>query len=1104
MFLIQSIATCYSLGWLLWRAWQTLWKPVPELISTLGVEVPDAPEVSLAGIRSDAITLHWSPPGASKPVIRYGIQVNGVNVGESTRSETAITVTGLRPGHFYNVRVIAIGSNNFQAQSEVLRLRTYGRDGRPILTNGRVPSNLLLEDHKTDNDDNVAASAVVGIEAVPLAEGSQAMVREPSASHTSQRRNTGGRKHSPSIAAADQPPLPTADSNQSGETMHELTEKFETIRVETEDIMAQQLKDKDEFDVHMKDLSKERDEKKHLLREKERASERLKREVHQSEQTSRQAQARRAQKEKVLRDKKAEIAKVHEDMIKWKEEIEDMKVQQQAWEKQQVEMKQEKETEVRNLQEIIEKHQTALLALEEDIRIKGLHIKDLEEERQKLLGNEDDEASKEQDEKDRQEDQEWETQEKSWVHTLNHHSHQLRHIETMIHQQQGNLAALTAQQAANPIMYHGNSSGVDFDPTGGQGKVKPRRPRNNRKSRTSTISSPIAAHPIGDSPYPSANAYNNLNKTTSPIWAPGPYIDMNNDNGFVSIAEQAGMSDDEVRQLTAGAPLSPTAHALLPSNIFDAEDDPPSPRQGSARGSFGPPLFGGGFENDEASPDSSSRSASLMSSPQNSTQNLAIYGVSGRDSRSEQDRRSLNSPRAGFGAIGSPPPIPSAAEQSTSRFGNLFNLARTRGKTMQEDGPTLGSLKQGQSQSFPRSTDEPDVTASRRRISFSSPSWNVSFLRGSAAGEPSTAGNAPAPARNLGARSRRGFNIFGSSTDDTVIHPERDPSSPRPLSIASSDLPRPSTDSAPFGWGPAHDNVVNRNSPLATNWSHTPAPNWSTNPSRRPSLQHGSTTALTALGKDDGSFPDDHADPPPGVGVIGTRPSSSHKPVTPKLNPAAPAFKGFSFLGSKSGKDKGKGKEKAVDTPTSTDDSFQKAESSSPAEPRPSKDTPSIRTQNSMAESYESLERTSSNTPSEMTTPSAASAKEKESAFKQLLRKGSASKFSMSFRNKESGLFSAKKGGSSAANSDRNASVERDASLDEYGEDAGFGRSADSVTSSPMVGSTGSGEWGKPAGTPKEGRKSMNWSRFGMKKKGRESSEVDRSEAETTGTEDEA
>jgi hypothetical protein len=64
---------------LLHRAWLTLWKPVPELISILGVEVPDAPEVSLAGIKADAVTLHWTRPGLNKPVIRYLIQVNGVN-----------------------------------------------------------------------------------------------------------------------------------------------------------------------------------------------------------------------------------------------------------------------------------------------------------------------------------------------------------------------------------------------------------------------------------------------------------------------------------------------------------------------------------------------------------------------------------------------------------------------------------------------------------------------------------------------------------------------------------------------------------------------------------------------------------------------------------------------------------------------------------------------------------------------------------------------------------------------------------------------------------------------------------------------------------------
>lgn len=61
------------------RAWQTLWKPVPELIGILGVDVPDAPDVSLAGIRADAATLNWTRPRPNHPVAKFLIQVNGVN-----------------------------------------------------------------------------------------------------------------------------------------------------------------------------------------------------------------------------------------------------------------------------------------------------------------------------------------------------------------------------------------------------------------------------------------------------------------------------------------------------------------------------------------------------------------------------------------------------------------------------------------------------------------------------------------------------------------------------------------------------------------------------------------------------------------------------------------------------------------------------------------------------------------------------------------------------------------------------------------------------------------------------------------------------------------
>lgn len=64
---------------LLHRGWQTLWKPVPELINILGVDIPEPPDVSLAGIRSDAATLSWTRPTSNRPVQKYAIQVNGVH-----------------------------------------------------------------------------------------------------------------------------------------------------------------------------------------------------------------------------------------------------------------------------------------------------------------------------------------------------------------------------------------------------------------------------------------------------------------------------------------------------------------------------------------------------------------------------------------------------------------------------------------------------------------------------------------------------------------------------------------------------------------------------------------------------------------------------------------------------------------------------------------------------------------------------------------------------------------------------------------------------------------------------------------------------------------
>ncbi|KAJ5037281.1 uncharacterized protein L3040_007458 [Drepanopeziza brunnea f. sp. 'multigermtubi'] len=1098
MLIVQSSATASAFLWLIFRAYKTLRTPAARLIETLGVDVPEAPEVTLAGLKSNACTLQWTKPRPGSQVAKYLIQVNGVNIGESSKNDLpAIEVTGLKPGHFYNIRVIACGMNNFQSGSRVLRISTLTKGGQPYQGNAPPPSSQDGDDDDSDSNDDSQPSRgpVVEIQAASLPESAPVITREHSGGHAGggsqagQRRNTGGRKNSPSTAAgAEQAARDLATANQPIESMQQLTEKFETIRKETDLTVLMIAHEREEFDEKYAELERERDSKKQALQERDRASKALKAEVDNSDRLNRVAQNRKAQHEKKLRDEKTKMEKMLGDMARWKQEIENMKKEKESWKDAKRELGKKKEAKVADIKEKIAEQQLVLDAVEKHIQSRGLQIVELEAERRTLPGSEDDEHSLSQEAADKREEMEWQARERQLVAVLNSKSQQLREIEIMTSQQQAVLANLRTSFE----MLQVNSMGVNFEPNSA-GKAIARRTQTHG-GRTSTLSSSVAVYPLLNTAFPIMHTYKHLATAASPNYAPGPFFLTHNDTGLVIEADHmSGMSEEERRMLTADAPLSPGAHSFLPSNLIndDADDDDPLFRN-----------IGASLDTDPQSPHSSSPSPSLFASPLNSSQNLPQYGVPINGYPSGDDMRSMSTAQAGFAIIPEP-----AAHKS------LKDLFRTRGKTV-GDSPALGSLKQGQSQSVPRSTEEPESMATKqRRISFST-GW-PSFFKGAPASDSSAQGNAPVPARNPSARTRRGFNVFSSSMDEPSVRSERDPGSPRPTSIASSDLPRPSTDSAPFGWGPAPDSLLpNRTSPLATNWSVHATQTWPSIASRRPSFQHGSSSALnTGIASDDDEFlPSSdslagQASPSP-VGVIGTRSVSSHISTTPKLNPAAPVFKGFSFdfgRTSRSDKDKGKNKIPALD-PLQSPDNFliDSNNVSSPSASRKSRDTHSIHTQNSMAESHEDLDLTVSNGTSDMNTPSGASTKEKETIMRSLLRKGSASKFTISLRGKENGLFSGKKALSSTPSSASGHGDHQGNSFDEFGEDVGPGRSADGVMSSPMLGS------GEPkakdkeggSGTPKEGRMNLNWGRLGFKKgKVRGSEDTEKSEAEVAGDE---
>jgi hypothetical protein len=179
----------------------------------------------------------------------------------------------------------------------------------------------------------------------------------------------------------------------------------------------------------------------------------------------------------------------------------------------------------------------------------------------------------------------------------------------------------------------------------------------------------------------------------------------------------------------------------------------------------------------------------------------------------------------------------------------------------------------------------------------------------------------------------------------------------------------------------------------------------------------------------------------------------------------------------KSKEDKAKGKEvlaPGIELSESHDDS--------PSDSRVSRDTYSVHTGTSVSESHESLQLdlTQSNTPSDMNSVSTSNPKDSDNVVRKLFRKGSSSKFSLSSRlGKESGLF--KKGPGSTSNSDRNTSAEQRSSIgdiDDLGEEgAPFGRSYDSMASSPALGPSKSKD-------SREGRMS-SW-RFSMRKKSKD------------------
>ncbi|KAI4205173.1 MAG: hypothetical protein LQ346_001506 [Caloplaca aetnensis] len=493
-----------------------------------------------------------------------------------------------------------------------------------------------------------------------------------------------------------------------------------------------------------------------------------------------------------------------------------------------------------------------------------------------------------------------------------------------------------------------------------------------------------------------------------------------------SISERFTQSSNDNDILAGGGAMSPAANDLLPSNLFRDDDilvdgSPTALRQDS---------YGGGAQesidinsnspldasnNERRTPGSiDSRRGSLLSSPHGSVRNFHS-GQSSVDAFVDNDRVSTPSANASIMHNAAPESNPLVSSR-LAQFFPTFN--RQRGKSSTREAPALGTLKQGQSQSFPRNLEQDPacvLEARRRRGSYGNWSLPMAGLLNRNGTPTEVPKDLSTIIGHSNAASRQRLNIFGSRVDTEGASIFRERSSSRPSSMYSFDQihGRPSSDSQRLSGWPVTESTPSRSSPLNANWSTSGGP-WSRVPSRRPSVQHGSASNLSLGSTPLDSEPYDEALAPTRSEQqpIGTRPRSSQRFSAAKLNPAAPTFMTiFGRSEARKAAKTGKANEKAAEKERSkesekknSDELAVDGDESSPSLPRLSRDAGSITTAGSTAESHDSLEHSTSGTTSE----AAASSATRESFMQKITRKSSSSKFNVPWGKERGGLFSKK------------------------------------------------------------------------------------------------
>ncbi|KAI1610167.1 hypothetical protein EDD36DRAFT_317369 [Exophiala viscosa] len=1019
MALLMLLAVIWAFAWLLWRAYSVVTTPNEVLVEKLGLDIPPAPLITLEEIAENEVQITWKYTEPSSSIQEHHVEVNGKVVGTTRKHDFGAVIYDLTPGTIYDIRVFCVSTGTFQTPSAALRVRTPGSSSTSSPEGSSEPTPKVKA---------IPARNNATLAPIPA----PTMSRELSGSVPTVRRGTTGRRPSPANHNIDSQgsDLTKGTDDEVDDDLAELSERFQKVQQDIEAVDVQIQEEDKEYEAAVKEQEARRDELKQSLKERDDASNDLRRQVHKMEAASRTAQSEKTKKQRLLQEKETERRKRRNDIEFWEKQSTLMKKEVAGIETQKAAVESRGQSDLTEIRKKIEEEQKEVAMLEEDNKEKALQIKAMEEERQQVEVEDETDETREVDRLDRERDMRWRVK---FDGLQQHYSRLWEELNQVTQQANITEQQVKAAQAvrANMVSFAPPPS---FDPEAFRRGMRSVRRARHTSSHGSSISSPRGLFAGGDS-FPTALQYTSVTNA-SPTTIVPTYFNPNNGMTLTIPSEIQTPVADDIEPVTS-VPMSPRADMLLPADLLGDEsaDELPetvlgAPREGPPNTGTTPfPTIGSPVLYDHArrteTPSAGSSSGRSFSSPMQTSAPAVEADQKSSDSSYKPEDTTVTIEEEDGEEL-----VQQTSKPKYMSMSSMFGLHRQRGKTsLADQPPPLGSLKQGQSQSFPREPQDLDPSAQpRRRLSYGG-NWAFPVMRGNGSSEEKE------PESSRFASARRAFATFGKSSAASGAYDPFAPrsgsldpgfrgetSSPRPSSTYSFDkLPRPSQESQFRAWGA--DKSALRNSPLVpADWSSFQS--FSRAHSRRPSFVHESTSNLSLPGNEPMIIEPDRKMGRPLQAPIGTRPASSQQASTPKLNPAAPAFTTLFSRKSEKGKEKNKSKDsKAGDVDTA-----------SPPESRKSKDTSSLAATISTLDS-ETLDRTASGTSANMSVES--TPVKAPNFISKITRKASSNKFG-SWKEKGGGLFSRK-----------DATAPNGENEDEQGSSEHLGKSLESTSTTP-------------------------------------------------------